>query len=213
VVVAIPEPIRESLDILALSRWIRGEPMNADAMQERIATVVRVFGEVGAKWAVVGAQAINVYVEPRATKDVDFVVESRKLDQVVERLREVFGDLGEDDIDAAVRLLAIDVDLIRSKQHPLMEEALERSTDRAGWTVPPPEVLIVLKFMSAVSPWRRRDRRVQDAADLIRLVDGLGTDALDTGLMIDLSRSVYPGAEKEFEALLGKIERGEPIAV
>ena len=31
--------------------------------------------------------------------------------------------------------------------------------------------------------------------------------------MIELSKLVYPGAEREFAELLGKIDRDEPIAI
>jgi hypothetical protein len=79
--------------------------------------------------------------------------------------------------------------------------------------VPVPEVLIALKFLAAVSPWRDRTKRMYDTADLRALYLAVGQDQLDSELMNDLAAQVYPGAEREFGQLLEKIERGEPITV
>jgi hypothetical protein len=38
-------------------------------------------------------------------------------------------------------------------------------------------------------------------------------DGVDRAAMIELSRLVHPDAEREFSALLDKIDRGEPIAI
>ena len=113
----------------------------------------------------------------------------------------------------ALRLKALDVDLIRSSTHPLFRKALEHRRQEEGWWMPVPEVLVVLKFLSAVSPWRGRTKQMYDVADLRAVVLAVGLDQLDRDLMMDLATHVYPGAEKEFGELLGKIERGDPIAI
>ena len=64
--------------------------------------------------------------EPRATADFDFIVDAAKLDDIVAGLTKIFGRLDARDIGAAVQLKAIDIDLIRSSDHPLFEAALER---------------------------------------------------------------------------------------
>ena len=152
-------------------------------------------------------------VEPRATSDFDFVVEGSKLRAIMKTLEEEFGDLDVVDLGPAMRLRALDVDLIRSTTHPLFNEALTHVQPTAGWKVPVPEVLVVLKFLAAVSPWRERTKRMQDIVDLTVLVTTVGRDELDEVLVKELAAQVYPGGEEELEALLGRIERGEPITV
>ncbi len=182
-------------------------------MEERIARVVSIFQRVGSRWALVGAHAIGTLTQPRATADFDFVVEGSKLKAILKALEEEFGDLDAVDLGPAMRLRALDVDLIRSTTHALFGEALSRVRPVADWNVPVPEVLVVLKFLAAVSPWRERTKRMQDIVDLTTLVTVLGREELDAALLNRLAAQVYPGGEEELEALLGRIERGEPITI
>lgn len=182
-------------------------------MEERIARVVAVFQELGARWALVGAHAIGTLTVPRATADFDFVVEDSKLRSILKALEREFGDLDPVDLGPAMRLRALDVDLIRSTTHSLFREALSHARPVEDWEIPVPEVLIVLKFLAAVSPWRERTKRMQDIVDLSTLFLAIGRDELDEDLIRGLAAQVYPGAESELEDLLGRIERGEPVTV
>ena len=178
-----------------------------------IARVIRVFETCQAKWALVGAYAVGLLTEPRATVDFDFIVEARKLKSVVSALAAEFGQLDAEDIGAAIRLRAIDVDLIRSNNHALFREALDRAQLVGEWRIPPPEVIIALKFLSAVSPWRNRDKRSQDIVDLRTVYHSVGPETLDADTMSELAALVYPGAEREFEKLLARIDRGDPVEI
>lgn len=209
----LPKPIQTSLAILGATRAIVRREKEAHLMEERIARVVAVFKELGARWALVGAHAIGTLTEPRATVDFDFVVEESKLRVVLKALEQEFGELDVVDMGPALRLRALDVDLIRSATHSLFHEALSRVREVEGWNIPVTEVLIVLKFLAAISPWRDRTKRMQDTVDLRALLIAVGRDELDEELMQSLAAQIYPGAEAELEALLGRIERGEPITI
>jgi hypothetical protein len=177
-----------------------------------VAGVIEVFEAKQAGWALVGAHAIGPITEPRATADFDFIIEGAKLRGVVRELTNKFGELGENDIGAAIQPKEIDVDLIRSTNHPLFQEALTQLRTIGAWKVPRTEVLVVLKFLAAVSPWRNPDKRGQDVTDLRRVYRTAG-DELDRAMMIELAKLVYPGAEREFRELLDKIDRGDPISI
>ncbi len=177
-----------------------------------IARVIEVFEAKRVSWALVGAHAIGLVTEPRATADFDFIVEGTKLAAVVRELTKVFGKLGELDIGAAIQLRALDIDLIRSTNHPLFQIALENVRMIGEWKVPRSEVLMVLKFLAAVSPRCNRRKRRQDVTDINFIYDVAG-DKLDRALMLKLSALVYPGAEREFSELLDKIDRDEPISI
>jgi hypothetical protein len=213
----IPEAVRRSMQILETHRALFGRAGSLErgtrTMSEAdIGRVVEVFTSCRAPWALVGAHAVGLLTEPRATTDFDFIVEGAKLAAVLRELTKEFGRLDEVDIGAAIQLKAIDVDLIRSTNHPLFEAALEHQRTVNAWKVPRTEVLVVLKFLAAVSPARNRRKRRQDVTDLSYLYE-VTSDDLDRALMAELSRLVYPGAEREFVELLEKLDRGDPIAI
>lgn len=186
-------------------------------MELGIQRVVNTFERVEARWSLVGAHAIGILTEPRATVDFDFVVDDFKLKSVLLELEKEFDALENGleilDMGPALRLKALDIDLIRSSTHPLFQKALEHRRQYQDWWTPDPEVLIALKFLSAVSPWRGRTKQMYDVADLRAVVLAVGFEQLDRALMIDLAALVYPGAENKFAELLSKIERGDPIAI
>lgn len=182
-------------------------------MKTTVGRVIEVFDRLGARWALIGAHAVGVFTEPRATVDFDFIVEEPKLRAVIATLERELGDLRAEDLGPALRLAALDIDLIRSSTHPLFKEALDHVRDVDHWKIPVPEVLIVLKFLSAVSPWRGSAKRTYDVGDLRALVQAVGPQSLDRDLMHRLAARVYPGAESEFEDLFGRLERGEPISI
>ena len=182
-------------------------------MEDWISRVVAVFQQVGSRWALVGAHAIGILTEPRATAGFDFVVEGSKLSRILKALELEFGDLDAVDLGPAIRLGALDVDLIRSTNHSLFGEALAQVRPVGDWKIPVPEVLVVLKFLAAVSPWRERTKKMQDIVDLTTLVTVVGRDELEGALLNRLAAQIYPGGEKELEELLERIERGDPITI
>lgn len=206
---ALPAAVHEARALYRRQqRWFGGPVLASD---ETIATLIEVFEEQGAGWALVGAVAFGLRVEPRATRDIDFVVEARRLPAVIEALRERLGDLQDEDMGATVRLRALDVDLIRSSQHPLFTEALRRVEIHEGWRLPITEVLVALKFMSAVNAWRERAKRIQDAADLVALYQH-ATD-FDRDLASRLAATAYPGAEQGLLQMLDRVDRGERLEI
>jgi hypothetical protein len=162
--------------------------------------------------ALVGTHAVGLVTEPRATPDFDFIVEADKIDFVVRELTRELGELDKNDIGAVIQLRTIDVDLVRSTAHPLLEVALECTRTIGGWRVPRSEVLVVCKLLGTVGSWRARHKRMQDMADLCFIWQAAVSE-LDRALMLELSELVYPGAEREFSELLGKIDRNEPISI
>jgi len=209
----IPAAVQHSLEILRLDAALFRRKELPAVMEETFKRVVAVFDRLQARWVLVGAHAVGALTEPRATVDIDFIVEEAKLRQVLDALERELGKLEVVDMGPALRLQGLDVDLIRSTTHPLFEEALRHTRNLEGWRIPRPEVLIVLKFLAAVSPWRGLAKKTYDLGDLRALYHAVGKDQLDAELMQRLAARVYPGAEREFEDLIAKIERGEPISI
>lgn len=181
-------------------------------MEESIRRVIEIFGKVKADWALVGAHATGMLTEPRATQDVDFVVDQARFPEVLEAVRAEFPGLEILDIGPAVRLQPISIDLIRSGTHSLFGEALRSARKIEEWRVPDVESLIALKYLAAIGIWRDRRKRAVDMADLIALYQDHKI-RLDRERLIRLGGTAYPGAEREFAALLDRIDRGDPISI
>lgn len=211
----IPEPIRKSMQILERHRALFGTRGKARATMSQvdISRVVDVFESNQVDWVVVGAHAVGLLTEPRATVDFDFIVESSKLKAILRGLTEAFGELGVQDIGAAVQLTSIDVDLIRSTNHPLFREALRDVRAVGEWKVPRTEVLIALKFLAAISPWRDPAKKTRDVSDIAALYLAADSDELDREEVIRFGGFAYPGAEREVRVLLDRIDRGELLAI
>ena len=182
-------------------------------MEETIAKVLAAFDKAGTKWTLVGAHAVGMLTEPRATEDFDFVIEAGKFRSVLDLLEDSFGPLKLHDIGGAVRILGLNVDQIRSTAHELFAQALEHTQSTGTWQIPTPELLIGLKFLSSVNPWRGLQRRRRDVLDLIDIYQAVGPDHLNRECMMAYAAAVYPGAEDEFDRLLERIDRDEPITI
>jgi hypothetical protein len=181
-------------------------------MEDVYRRVVGLLERLGVTWTVIGAHAVNVYARPPATVDLDFVVDGRALGRVLEELANEFGTLQTTDIGPALRVVNLSVDLVRSDNHPLFRAALDRGEQRGGARVPPPELLVALKFLSAVSAWRKPGERKQDAADLINVYQSVGAD-FDRRAAVQYGKTAYPGAERDLADILDRIDRGEDPAL
>jgi hypothetical protein len=203
------------MQILATHRALFGTRGKARSTMSQvdISKVVDAFESNRADWVVVGAHAVGLLTEPRATADFDFIVESSKLKAILRDLTGTFGELDARDIGAAIQLASIDVDLIRSTNHPLFREALRRVRIVGEWKVPRTEVLVALKFLAAISPWRDPAKKTRDVSDIAALYLTVEGDQLDREESIRLGGFAYPGAERELRNLLDKIDRGEPLAI
>ena len=181
-------------------------------MENLLGRVVAVLEQSNTRWALVGAHAVGLLVEPRATADVDFVVDDRNLRGILRALEQEFGQLEVHDLGPALRLEQLDVDLIRASNHPLFGEVLDHTRLVGQWRVPVPEALMAMKFLSAISPWRAQDKKLHDLGDLVALYRAVG-DELEHPLLVKLAGLAYPGAEKELQKLLRRIDQGEPLQI
>ena len=208
--IVLPPRIVRSLEILDFQNALAGR--GRGNLEETFRRFIAVLERVGTRWALVGAHAVNFFACPRATIDMDFVVDARKLRVLLDAVRAEFGELETVDLGVALRIANLSVDLIRSDNHALFRLALDLAEEREGVRIPPPELLVVLKFLAAVSPWCNVADRKQDEADLLRLVQARGED-LDRAAALGYAQRAYPGAERELAALLERIDRGENISL
>ncbi len=182
-------------------------------MEETLQRIVSVLDRLGIRWCLVGAHAIGEYTEPRATSDVDLLVDDRRMSTLLSELRQELGELDVDDIGPAIRLRKASVDLIRASSNTVFRDTLADAIERGQWWFPRLESLLVMKFMAAISPFRGLDRRRQDMVDLIALYRSIDPDTLDRERVAALASTIYAGAEQELFALLAKVDADEPIQI
>jgi len=175
--------------------------------------VVAIVEELGIRWCLIGAHAVGEYTEPRATMDVDLLIDDRRMPGLLTRLTERLGDLDVDDIGPAVRLRAIAIDLVRASSNAVFKEVLTNAVPSGQWKIASLEGLIVLKFMAATSPFRGLTRRRQDMVDLIALYRSVDPSDLDRAYALQLAAKIYQGAQDELRAMLDKIDADEAIEI
>lgn len=181
------------------------EPLSFAAAVPR---VIEVLSQNGHRHALIGGLAVGVWVEPRATKDIDFVVSARiaDVDDLCEAMREAGFDIRTEEVHRLkqshmTRLWATDsngepfmIDLLLD-EHPFYDSLLDRSRPQRfadhEVRVASPEDLLLLKVLAG---------RPQDIVDAARLVETCGA-GLDRAYLEQWAQEL--GIESELHRALG----------
>jgi hypothetical protein len=130
-------------------------------------------GREGVRWCVIGGQAVNAYVDPLVSLDLDLAIATEDLEAVlatlpygleVERFpHSVYLSAAESELRAQIQL--------DRRYLAFVERAEER--DVLGHRLPVARVDDVLdgKIWAASDPARRASKRQKDLADIARLVE------------------------------------------
>lgn len=132
-----------------------------------------VLHETGARFCLIGGQAVNAYVEPVVSLDLDVVVAVDDLTALLPTLRARFTVQG---FTHSLNLSVPDSDLrIQIQTDDRYTEFLDRAAPATvlGITLPVAAVEDVLrgKVWAAVDPTRRRSKKLKDLADIARLLE------------------------------------------
>jgi hypothetical protein len=190
---------------------------------DRIGRVVRALDGLGERFALMGGHAVSYHLRPRVTVDVDFLVGARHLERIVAALgaegfvAQVRGEIlraweagSEPDRDEPV------VDIVPAHLNRTSAEAL-RTAEPAQYEgitlrVVSRAALAALKFLAATSPQRAQEDRLQDAADLARLVKrGLSDDEQKEAERI--AALTRPEAAEELAAFAADVRAGRPVSI
>jgi len=171
----------------------RNDPfeMLADKMRRVAEQVSNELKEKGIRHALIGGIAAGIYGEPRATKDVDFLISGEAYAGTPSKSGKLEAQLMTFD---GVRVDFIYLDAKRA----FLEDALAGSLEARGIPVIPVETLIYLKLLS--------QRRV-DQLDIIRIIQAgvdleVVTDYLEENapeLVADLNKYVQKADEERGE--------------
>jgi hypothetical protein len=155
---------------------------------ERIRRVVAVLRRRQLRYALVGGHAVSFHARPRTTVDMDFLVTARALPKIQADLRaagfRVEGrghELRAWDASANPEVDEPVVDFVAAENNRAQAEALKTATDVTYQgillRVVTRPALVALKFISATSASREHGDRLQDAADISRVVKTAWTRA------------------------------------
>lgn len=214
----LPEPLAVSLQILELSTVLKEGSAGEGDLPATVRGIFSRFDLEKIHWVLVGAGAINFYSRrPRATQDVDLIVEAAHLSRAASIAQTVMGrGTRRENRGTHVTLHSpvspLIVDLIRSDQHALFQTALKEKRRRKGVRIPPLEVILALKYLSAVSPYRHVDDKRQDLVDFARVLRANG-ERVNKGRLIDLGAQAHERARAEIARLIDDIEHDRPITL
>jgi len=189
--------------------------------------VVALLNSDGIKYVLIGGHLLgHLTGSPRATVDVDVIVDSGQVARAVRALEARFPELTVQDLVHNVRfssqrgggLRAIDaerIDVVRA-DHPLFQRILERysvTIQSKGHRilVPTVEAAVALKFAAAISPNRGADSTPQDRADLIAIIRK--GSSLDETVLGELGELIYPGGGKELQQVAAGIRAGRNVSL
>jgi hypothetical protein len=191
--------------------------MPTGKLPERVADLFQRLDAEKIDWAMVGAEGINLYLlRPRATVDVDIVVRQKHLRKVKKVVQQLCGQLEDTEVHIKAVLSLdpnrLELDVIKSQSHPLFEAALDHKVLVEGVPVPRIEALLALKYLSAVSPWRKEADKHMDVSDFIHAFND-NKARLDRSLLVDLASRAHRNARGEFKAFLAAVEAGRPLTI
>lgn len=136
--------------------------------------VVRSLREAGVAFCVIGGQAVNAYVEPLVSLDLDLVIAAGRIDDALAALG---SGIRLERFEHSVNLASSGSDLrvqIQTDERyaPFVERASEREVLGHRFPVATIEDVLQGKIWAAQDPGRRPSKRQKDMADIARLIEG-----------------------------------------
>ena len=177
-------------------------------------------------WVLMGLYGYVGYMaQPRATQDVDILVNESQLERVIEAIQARwpalvverfplvarFRDPGEIAIDREMKPV-IDVMLPSNACHVAILAAEHRVDEATGHRVPVLEAAIAAKYAALVSPHRDWDRKQQDAVDLRNLIIP-NQQRIDHKKLEQLGELIFRGGGAELREFLHLALNRKPFPI
>lgn len=184
-------------------------------MQVEPKQLIRVLNEAEAKFVLMGQHGISGWLsEPRATRDVDVVVQKRHFAKAVRAIHAAWPVLLVRELPVVTRFLdpanhepVIDV----MRPNDLYREAFKNCV-RVGKThdVPNLEFALAAKFAAMVSRNREIPKKLSDASDFAQLVLRNYTN-IDPERLRQLGNAVYPRGGEEIIRFVEDVKAGRML--
>ena len=146
----------------------------ANAQEDILQLFLDILGKTKASYCVVGGLAVNAYVEPVVSLDLDIVVETKDIDKVCKET--AAKGLKIEKFEHSVNLSSSKSDLrIQIQTDSRYQEFISRSTSKEilGYKISVASLEDVLqgKVWAYLDEQRRRSKRQKDLTDIMRLVE------------------------------------------
>jgi hypothetical protein len=182
------------------------------------AGVIRVLNAAGVKFVLMGAHALGGWTRaPRATQDVDVLVQKSHQRRAIQALRKAYDSLVVQELEVVTRFLdphtqqpVIDV----IKPYAALHRYTLKHAVRVGDShrVADLETSIANKFEAMIAYHRDILKRQQDAVDLALLV-AHNKDNFDRARLEQLGAMVYAGGGKELLKHVDEVLAGRPLHI
>ncbi|MCI0551171.1 MAG: hypothetical protein L0287_09465 [Anaerolineae bacterium] len=136
-------------------------------------SLVALLDEHGIQYCVIGGQAVNAYVEPLVSLDLDLVVAFRQLDQAMELLNQHFVvEQFPHSLNVSLSGSDLRVQIQTDERYAGFVERASRR-EILGLELPVAELKDILqgKIWAAGDPQRRGSKRQKDLADIARILE------------------------------------------
>lgn len=184
-------------------------------MQVDPTELIQVLNEAGVKFVLMGQHGISGWLsEPRATRDVDAVVDKRHFAKAVRAVQAAWPELLVKEYPVVTRFLDPAnnepvVDLMRPND--VYREAFKNCV-RVGTThnVPNLELALAAKFAALVSRNRKIEKKYSDASDFAQMVRR-NHAKIDFERLHQLGDAVYSGGGDELARFVEDIKAGRVL--
>lgn len=188
-----------------------------DAMQVEPHELIRVLNESGVKFVLMGQHGISGWLsEPRATRDVDVVVQKRHHAKAVRAIQAAWPELLKKEFPVVTRFLdPANLEPVIDVMRPtdVYAEAFKNCI-RIGKThdVPNLEFALTAKFAAMVSRNRDIPKKLSDASDFAQMVFRNHAD-INFDRLRALGDAVYRGGGQELARFVEDVKAGKPLRV
>lgn len=212
-----PVDHRHSLDTVRFLTRTQYRMHRPDAMQVEPNELIRVLNRSGVKFVLMGQHGISGWLsEPRATRDVDVVVQKRHHAKAVRAIQAAWPELIKKEFPVVTRFLDPAnqepvIDLMRPND--VYAEAFKNCV-RIGKThdVPNLEFALAAKFAAMVSRNRDIPKKLSDASDFAQMVLRNHAD-INFDRLRSLGDAVYTGGGQELMRFVEDVKAGKPLRV
>ncbi len=165
----------------------------AKSKSDIIQLLLDILAETDSKYCLIGGLAVNAYVEPVVSLDLDIVAAVEDVDAICAAARE--RGLKVEQFEHSVNLSSKNSDLrIQLQEDPRYQKFVSGATDRSvlGYTMKVARVEDVLagKVWAYMDKTRRKSKRQKDLADIFRIVEKFPQ------LKTSLPQSIQEGLDK-----------------
>jgi len=146
----------------------------ANGKSDIIQTLMDILAETDSKYCLIGGLAVNAYVEPVVSLDLDIVAAAENLDDICRAAKE--RGLKVEEFEHSVNLTSDNSDLrIQLQTDPLYQRFISTAEDRDvldySMKIAKLEDVLQGKVWAYMDKTRRKSKRQKDLADIFRIIE------------------------------------------